>query len=732
MTNRVRSLDAAFDAFVEVQEQGEPVDAREFCKKQPLQIRARLQKRIENFLEVSKLFGEETRPAEPAQLRRVDNYDIIDHIGRGGMGDVYAARDRETGRRVALKVIRPGNSGSRMQARFDQESRVLSKLPPHRNIATLYATGKFDDKSYFAMELVKNPTQITKVCSMRTRPVTLDDKLELFLQACEGVRAAHSSLWIHCDLTPQNILVTEEPATGKLVTKIIDFGLTDYLGAPLAGRSGTIGYMSLEQREGGQANVGWDIYALGVVLCELVTGSKQLQRDKSAPSDLLHIIGRALGNTTREHRQEQYRSVDALADDIERYRSNRMLRGERGMSRALVKTFRRHRPLSIVVATSAAAMLFLAWLHYGTHTDLISASTTLRVMNEEFDKESIVLNRLTHLYSESRPQEFKRFIDSIPTDSVPISLLHQRELINMQSEDPSSAAAMLPDFAAFSRRAEAIFGSSHRETAAARTSEALAHYFAGERETSIRLLHRIAEEYADIPDSAFAAHHTAGSLHVLSARAAQDESVEHQIESLHLARASFDAALRVLPDDVQLSLTDYVIYVDRARVEARLGELEYDREDRTAARAHIQRAARLLESLTQERAAKNSMNPNAPVATVIESSAFVRNRYLGVLLQCGKLWSALGEQIRATASLDRAREHLTSVADPQYRADYLLDAAVILINLQEPRAAHEYLSKVAPESVEHEVARERIALTLREVARVAEYPLVASDEGADQ
>ncbi len=205
--------------------------------------------------------------------QRVGPYEIEEALGKGGMGQVFLAKRDDFGKQVAIKLIRKGSLSTDLLNRFHMERAILARLE-HPNIAAIYDGGvTHSGEPYFAMEYVAGEP-IDDYC--RTHELPIRDRLELFLKVCSAVQRAHQSLVIHRDLKPGNILVTDEGEP-----KLIDFGIAKPLGSELAaegvatvaGRTlGTPRYASPEQVCGDPVTVGTDIYSLGVVLYELLTG----------------------------------------------------------------------------------------------------------------------------------------------------------------------------------------------------------------------------------------------------------------------------------------------------------------------------------------------------------------------------------------------------------------------------------------------------------------------------
>jgi serine/threonine protein kinase len=271
----------------------------------------RLRQRLESMLRDHEQLGSflESPAAPPITVESsslsegpgtvIGPYKLLEQIGEGGMGVVYMAEQTKPVRRkVSLKIIKPGMDSRQIIARFEAERQALA-LMDHPNIAQVHDAGTTDcGRPHFVMELVKG-IPITDYCDREH--LAIDDRLELFVQGCQAVQHAHQKGIIHRDLKPSNILVTL--IDGAAVPKIIDFGVAKAIGQQLTEKTlftgfaqliGTPLYMSPEQAafSGVDVDTRSDIYALGVLLYELLTGTTPFDAEtlRTAPYDEIRRI----------------------------------------------------------------------------------------------------------------------------------------------------------------------------------------------------------------------------------------------------------------------------------------------------------------------------------------------------------------------------------------------------------------------------------------------------------
>lgn len=348
---------------------------------------------------------------------RIGRYRILQLLGRGGMGEVYRAEQLEPVRRtVALKLMRGRRLDARHRAFFEVERQVLAQMR-HPAIAQVFdADTTPGGQPYFAMEFIAG-SSLTDYCEAKRLP--LAERLRLLVGICEGVQHAHQKGVVHRDLKPANLLVDE--VDGRPLPRIIDFGIaTAATGDGTGGReiAGTPDYMSPEQAAGDQALVDTrsDVYSLGVVLFELLTGQRPVlagetmtgtPRTQRLPSRQLatlppaegrrlaraqgvsvprmrrllrHELDWVVARAMAHERGDRYPSATALADDLRRFLDGRALAAVPASRRYVARKFiGRHR--AGISAAAVAAVALVGGLAMSVH-GLVQARTQRAIAEE--------------------------------------------------------------------------------------------------------------------------------------------------------------------------------------------------------------------------------------------------------------------------------------------------------------------------------------------------------------
>mgnify|MGYP003700268631 CR=1 FL=1 len=347
------------------------------------QVRVLLHAERELAPQLDEALGSGLPPAHPSGAipDRIGPYRVIRPLGEGGMGVVYEAHQENPSRHVAIKLIRSGLLTATLLRRFEFEAEILGRLK-HPGIAQVHeANTTPDGLPYFVMELIEGRPLLDHAehAQLQTR-----ERLEMFVELCEAVEHAHRKGVVHRDLKPANILVTEE---GQI--KVLDFGVARAIGDEACRATlqtspgqiiGTLAYMSPEQATSAEDAVDTraDVYSLGVVLYELLTGRlpievhgttvfEALRRVREQPptrlgaqrpalrGDLETIAAKALEKDVTR----RYEGVAELGRDLSRYLSNEPILARPATTMYQLRMFaKRRRPL--VIAVAAAALLLVA------------------------------------------------------------------------------------------------------------------------------------------------------------------------------------------------------------------------------------------------------------------------------------------------------------------------------------------------------------------------------------
>ncbi len=441
---------------------------------------------------------------------RIGRYKILQLIGEGGFGSVYMAEQEEPVRRkVALKIIKLGMDTRQVTARFEAERQALA-LMDHPNIARVFDAGATESgRPYFVMELVKGIT-ITEYCDKNK--LSTRKRLDLFLQVCHAVQHAHQKGVIHRDLKPNNVLVTLHDS--RPVPMVIDFGIAKATSQRLTDKTlftefrqflGTPEYMSPDQAEisGLDVDTRSDIYSLGVLLYELLTGTtpfdattlrkasygeiQRIIREDEPPKPSTRVATLAAqGSGTAHHRHlepaalsklmrgdldwivmkamdkdrtRRYQTASDFASDIERHLSDEpVLAGPPSVAYKFSKFVRRHRAgvlagLTVVVALVIGFVLATTFYFQASHERDLA-----RVEKARADQEA------------ARSQRIADFLQDL-----------------FLSTDPARALVRDVNVERVIATARDVFGDDHGTVAATLSSRALQLQSAGELEAAERL-----------------------------------------------------------------------------------------------------------------------------------------------------------------------------------------------------------------------------------------------------
>jgi len=411
----------------------------------------------------------------PIERKSIGPYQLLRKLGEGGMGQVWLAEQTApVHRQVALKLIRAGMYDDGVLRRFQVERQSLAVMD-HPAIAKVFDAGATaDGQPFFAMEYVPGVV-ITDYCDQKR--LRIRERLELFIEACEGVQHAHQKAVIHRDLKPANILVVE--VDGKPKPRLIDFGLAK-AATPLPGQTlftqtgvfvGTPGYMSPEQADPTALDVDTrtDVYSMGVVLYELLTGSLPFDTKRKRPVDEMlrqlreedpprpstkvstdpttataaaaergtepkQLINELHGDlnwitmkAVERDRARRYGTPSELAADIQRYLNHEPVEARPASARYRAQKYlRRHR-----VAVAVAGVILILLISFG-----VVQALQLRRTTRERDRATRITDFMTSMFKVSDPSETRG------------NSITAREILDKASNDIGTGLAKDPELQA--------------------------------------------------------------------------------------------------------------------------------------------------------------------------------------------------------------------------------------------------------------------------------------------
>jgi eukaryotic-like serine/threonine-protein kinase len=573
---------------------------------------------------------------------RIGPYQLLQEIGAGGMGAVFLAVQHEpVQRQVALKLIKPGLDSRQVLARFEAERQALA-LMDHPNIAHVLDAGTTESgRPYFVMELVTGVT-ITRYCDERR--LTPRERLELFLPVCQAVQHAHQKGIVHRDLKPSNVLVTLYD--GQPVPKVIDFGIAKATGPKQADQTmftqvgqivGTLEYMSPEQAELNQHDIDTrsDVYALGLLLYELLTGTTPLERKrlKEAPSlevlrlvrdeepprpstrlsstEELPAIAAARGlepkklsrqvrgeldwivmKCLEKNRNRRYDTANSLAKDIERYLHDEPVQACPPSAAYRLRKFVRRNRTAVAAAVAAVGLLVLAVLGLTISNLRITQEQALTKKERDeaeanFRKARKAVDDQFRLVSQSTLFEAPGF-QSLRKDLLESALKYYQDFLRQRPDDPELQAEVAAAYLRLYQIHEAIDGSYSPDAM-------------GKLEKGIEILEKLLREH---PDDAGLYSHLAGfakggrSLHaVYSAAGAQ--AAPFELISL------FQRAARIWENYVKNNPTEIGFQIDLSAFYIALQVIQASAGQPAEAVDSVRKALAIREKITRE-------NPKIP------------------------------------------------------------------------------------------------------------------------
>jgi serine/threonine-protein kinase len=384
----------------------------------------------------------------------IEQYRLLRPIGEGGQGEVWLAQrdDGEFSHQVAIKFIKLSHNQKELQ-RFQTERELLASLQ-HANIAGLIGGGKSQDRLYMIMEWIDG---IPLIDYLKQQSLNLSQTLKLFLQICQPVSYAHSQGIIHRDIKPLNIMVTKDGSV-----KLLDFGIAKTLDADVTQTQSdammTLAYSSPEQINGRSVSTATDVYALGLILYELLTNHRAQNQTTESAADYIRIISEVtpikpslagvenkpkfstrklqgdLDNLVmmaiRKEPERRYKNVDALINDIQNYlQSKPLIASGDSIAYKTGKLLKRNPLASLLTAVVFGFLIGLPIIMY-------QASQKLKAKNQEAIEQADIANATTD------------FVTTLLKSATPLvnkgEDLNMRDVMNQAEQDLLSGSVKNP------------------------------------------------------------------------------------------------------------------------------------------------------------------------------------------------------------------------------------------------------------------------------------------------
>ena len=461
--------------------------------------------------------------ADDVEGQRVGSYALIEELGRGGMGRVFRARraDGQFEQEVALKLIAGGFPSEETRTRFLVERQILASLN-HPHIARLLDGGvTAHGQPYFVLEMVPGEP-IDQYC--QTHRLSIEQRVQLVLDICDAVQHAHRQLIVHRDLKPSNILVAEGPADAVGRVKLLDFGIAKLLDPEMADGSLTLqtrtgglpmtpGYASPEQVRGDSITTASDVYQLGLVLYELLTGQRPYSVKGRTPSEIerivceeqptrpsaavtaasvtaegegIHAVRRTLQGdldtivlkALRKEPERRYASVQQLADDLRRYLEGRPVTAHPDSWAYRGRKFVRRHQWGVAIAALVGMLLTAAVVALSVQNTRLAAERDRAALEatKKAHVQDFMIELFSHTDASTTPEEVAAIGDVLHRGTARV----QRDLadhpairadmlqavgnVHRELEQYAAARPLLEDaLATF----EATYGAAHPSVAAA-------------------------------------------------------------------------------------------------------------------------------------------------------------------------------------------------------------------------------------------------------------------------